>query len=117
MPFLVITVTVVSPRIPREFVEKVAAATQSTQFASMFAGGVSSGAALARAMAVRSMIVCDADSAVSSGVLDPVFALCSSSATDTSSPVARSAIVSSVAILVSLHAHSFSWRLCGLLFG
>lgn len=99
VPFLVVTITAHSPLVPRNLAETVATATQSSQVASIFAGGVSSGAALARVMSVRSMVVCDANSAVNNGVVDPGFVLCPST-TDVATTTARSAIATNFAFVV-----------------
>jgi hypothetical protein len=96
-PFLTMTIAAMSPRVPRDFAERVAVATKSVQVASIFAGGLSSGAALARVLTVRSMVVCDADTAVSGGVLDPGFLLCSSTS-DPASDTARSAVASNLVL-------------------
>ncbi|CUE76009.1 GP46-like surface antigen, putative [Bodo saltans] len=85
-----------APGYPQQLASQVEAATRYSQVASALAGGASSGSALGRVMAIRSMVVCDANAAVGGGVLDFDLHLCPSSA---ETDIARSAVVSNVVVL------------------
>ncbi|CUG66393.1 GP46-like surface antigen, putative, partial [Bodo saltans] len=69
-PILSVSLTINTPGIPREFSDNVATAAQSAQILSVFASGVTAGAALARALILRSTVMCDAYAAASNGVID-----------------------------------------------
>ncbi|CUG04593.1 transmembrane protein, putative, partial [Bodo saltans] len=94
---LLITVTVPAPGATVLYAEQVEASGRYFQVASLLAGGASSGTALGRMMAIRSMVLCSADSAVSGGVLDFDLRICvgrSSGDSGAAAVAARSAIVS-----------------------
>ncbi|CUE76391.1 GP46-like surface antigen, putative [Bodo saltans] len=93
---LVVELQIPAPGYPQQLASQVEAATRYAQVASALAGGASSGTALGRVMAIRSMVVCDADASVGGGVLDFGIQLCPSSA---ETDVARSAVVSNVVAL------------------
>ncbi|CUI12946.1 transmembrane protein, putative, partial [Bodo saltans] len=90
---LEVSISVPAPGVPRVYVEEIAAVGRALQVASAVAS-VSSGSALGRMMATRSMVLCDADSAVGGGVLDLKLEICGVSGV--TSVVARSAIVSNL---------------------
>lgn len=90
-------ITVPAPGFPQSFAAEVKAAASSAQFIALAAGGGSSGAALGRLMATRSMVMCDADGAVGGGVLDLGFVPCSME--DNSNNVARSAVISNIVLV------------------
>ncbi|CUG90458.1 transmembrane protein, putative [Bodo saltans] len=96
---LVIDVSVPVPGIAKQLTAQVTAATRYSQVASVLSGGASSGSALGRVMATRSMVMCSADSAVGGGLVDLELSLCSD-ASSTSGPVAaRSGIVSNIVLI------------------
>ncbi|CUG76321.1 GP46-like surface antigen, putative [Bodo saltans] len=78
---------------------KVEAATKYSLIAAALTGGASSGSALGRVMATRSMVLCNADAAVGGGAVELHFEICGDD--DPSSLVARSAILSNVLLLVA----------------
>ncbi|CUG90874.1 transmembrane protein, putative [Bodo saltans] len=110
-PFLEMLVNVNSPGLSRAFAQQVTTTIQSSQIVSLLSGSPSSAPALARTMAIRSMVMCDADAAVSRGVIDLDFSLCT--ADSAASVSARSAIISNFVVVgavgVLLTFISFSW--------
>ncbi|CUF79289.1 transmembrane protein, putative [Bodo saltans] len=90
---LEVSISVPAPGVPRVYAEEIATVGRSSLVASAVST-VSSGSALGRMMATRSMVLCDADSAVGGGVLDLTLEICS--VPGESSVVARSAIVSNL---------------------
>ncbi|CUG87568.1 surface antigen, putative [Bodo saltans] len=90
---LEVIISVPAPGVPRVYAEEIATVGRSSQVASAVAS-VSSGSALGRMMATRSMVLCDADSAVGGGVLDLKLEICG--VPGEPSVVARSAIVSNL---------------------
>lgn len=93
------SVTVLS----RSFAPQVEGTVRYSQVASILAGGASSGSALGRVMAIRSMVLCDANSAVGGGVIDLSLSICRQLLTsddDSALSVSRSAIVSNVVLIV-----------------
>jgi hypothetical protein len=96
---LIVRLLVPAPGYPAQLASQVETATRYSQVASALAGGASSGAALGRVMAMRSMVVCDADAAVGGGVLDFGLELCPASS---SVDAARRAVVSNVVVLASV---------------
>jgi hypothetical protein len=102
---LVVRVTVPAPGAPRALAAEVEAAGGYSQIASVLAGGASSGAALGRTMATRSMVLCDADSSVSGGVVDLGVVVCAAAdgrPHQAALAAARSAIVSNVVLLCAV---------------
>ncbi|CUG77729.1 GP46-like surface antigen, putative [Bodo saltans] len=99
---LEVSISVPAPGVPRVYAEEIATVGRSSQVASAVST-VSSGSALGRMMATRSMVLCDADSAVGGGVIDLTLEICGVSGE--SNVVARSAIVSNwVFVAVALSA-------------
>ncbi|CUG08287.1 transmembrane protein, putative, partial [Bodo saltans] len=92
------------PAVPRELAPQVDAAGEVSQIASVFAGGVGSGSALARMMAIRRMVLCDADAAVGGGVIDLELRICDAPAQASSLTVARNAIVSNIVLIAEVAA-------------
>ncbi|CUG87556.1 GP46-like surface antigen, putative [Bodo saltans] len=90
---LEVSISVPAPGVPRVYAEEIATVGRSSQVASAVAS-VTSGSALGRMMATRSMVLCDADSAVGGGVLDLKLEICGVSGEP--SVVARSAVVSNL---------------------
>ncbi|CUF43954.1 membrane-associated protein, putative [Bodo saltans] len=90
---------------PTSFAEKVQIAGDYSQIASIVAGGgASSGSALGRVIATRSVALCSATSSVEGGVIDFNFHLCVTDSLDDSitaaaADLARSAIVSNVVLI------------------
>ncbi|CUF16976.1 GP46-like surface antigen, putative, partial [Bodo saltans] len=117
-PVLSIGVVVPAPGASLELVSQVTAAGGYSQIASVLAGGASSGSSLGRVMAMRSMVLCDADSAVGGGVIDLGVVLCAAAGapTGSGSVAARSAIVSNVVLVCVvacvLLAASAAWSRC-----
>jgi hypothetical protein len=102
---LVVRVTVPAPGTPRTLAAKVEAAGGYSQIASVLAGGASSGAALGRTMATRSMVLCDADASVSGGVVDLGVVVCAAAdgrPHQAALAAARSAVVSNVVLLCAV---------------
>ncbi|CUG92933.1 GP46-like surface antigen, putative [Bodo saltans] len=98
---LEVIVSVPAPGVPRVYAEQIETVGRSSQVASAVAG-VSSGSALDwRMMATRSMVLCDADSAIGGGVIDFNVEICG--VMGDASVVARSAIVSNL-VLVAVAA-------------
>ncbi|CUE62105.1 GP46-like surface antigen, putative [Bodo saltans] len=75
-----------------------------SQVTSVLSGGVASGSSLARVMTVRSMVLCDADAAVSGGVIDLNLIICDPSVQGGSLVDARSAIVSNIVLVAAVTA-------------
>ncbi|CUG93131.1 GP46-like surface antigen, putative, partial [Bodo saltans] len=97
---LEMVVTVPAPGNTLSIAGKVEAATRYSQIASVLAGGASSGSALGRVMATRSMVLCDADSAVGGGLIDFHFVrICTEDDGDSTRVVARGAVVSNIVVL------------------
>jgi hypothetical protein len=86
-----------APGLSRLYAERVEVAARVAQIASFIAGGGPSGAALGRVMATRSMVMCDADTAIGGGVLDLGLRTCSTGTPGTIA--ARSAIVSNIILI------------------
>ncbi|CUE71761.1 transmembrane protein, putative, partial [Bodo saltans] len=103
-------IVVPAPGIQQQLAAEVKAAALSSQLIALVAGGASSGAALGRLMATRSMVMCDADGAVGGGVLDLGIVPCS--VEDNSNNFARSAVISD-AVLVGIVGLVI--LLCGIL--
>ncbi len=76
---LLVSVEVPAPGV-RAFANQVATVSGFAQAASVLAGGASSGSAVGRVMATRSMVLCDSDSAVGGGVIDLRLIVCASEA-------------------------------------
>ncbi|CUG89706.1 GP46-like surface antigen, putative [Bodo saltans] len=76
MPVLSLVVTVPCPGASRGLAGQVTTAAGYSQIVSVLAGGASSGSSLGRVMATRSMVMCDANSAVGGGVIDFNLQLC-----------------------------------------
>jgi hypothetical protein len=110
-PCLIVLVRVLAPRYRSSFAEKVALAAQVSQMLSIVSGSSSSGSALGRALATKSVVICDMDTAMDSGVIDFNFVLCAGQVDDAAeSPFssvapaevsARSAVVSNVAVVAT----------------
>ncbi|CUI11647.1 membrane-associated protein, putative [Bodo saltans] len=79
-PGLTLVLRVVAPRYTSEFAENVALAAQISQILSIVSGSSSSGSALGRALATKSMVICDVDTAMDNGVMDFNFIVCPSDA-------------------------------------
>ncbi|CUG63685.1 membrane-associated protein, putative [Bodo saltans] len=102
------SINVPAPGALRELANAVEVATRASQIVSALAGGASSGSALGRVMATRSMVMCNADAAVGGGVIDFGLTLCRVTAGSTGGVTnARSAIVSNCALILTLAAVLF----------
>ncbi|CUI15068.1 transmembrane protein, putative [Bodo saltans] len=98
-PYLEMLIDVNSPGISRALAQQVDTAIQSTQIMSLLSGSPSSGPSLARAMAIRNMVMCDADAAIGGGVVDLDLGICTSTLGGDSTAVARSAIASNLVLV------------------
>lgn len=98
------------PGVTRSLAGAVTTAAGYSQVASLLAGSASSGSSLGRVLATRSMVMCDANSAVGGGVIDFSLKLCSATTTSTSEgadstentdaeEAARSAIISNAIVI------------------
>lgn len=101
---LLLTVTIPLPSASRDIPSKVAAAVRYSQLASLV-GGVTSGAALGRIMATRSIALCTLDTLTNGGLIDVGFRICALSISDESPhqaalASARSAIASNFMLLI-----------------
>ncbi|CUI13468.1 GP46-like surface antigen, putative, partial [Bodo saltans] len=65
-----VLVAVPAPGVPQQYAQLVKASSGYAQVASIIAGGASSGSALGRVLATRSMVLCNADAALGGGVID-----------------------------------------------
>ncbi|CUG88550.1 transmembrane protein, putative, partial [Bodo saltans] len=113
-PRLLVVIKIPAPRYYSEFAEKVALAAQISQIISILAGGSStSGSALGRALATKSMVICDVDSAMDDGgVLDFSINVCGEVAAPLdlesvaqtelllATAAARSAVVTNIIVIV-----------------
>ncbi|CUG91026.1 GP46-like surface antigen, putative, partial [Bodo saltans] len=95
---LSVTVTIPSPGIPRGLEGGVETSAKSTQIISLLSTG-GAGSSLGRLLATRSLILCDADSAMNGGVVDMGIVICATTST-TGFVAARSAIVSNLLLLI-----------------
>jgi hypothetical protein len=95
-----VRIAVPAPGVVQLLAAEVKAAASSSQLIALAAGGASSGAALGRVMATRSMVMCDADAAIGGGVLDLGLVPCA--AEDNSNNTARSAVVSNVVLVCAV---------------
>jgi hypothetical protein len=107
-----VVVIIPVPGVPRQFAEAVSTAGGYSQLVSGLSGGTSSGTALGRAIATRSIALCDADGAVVSGVIDVGAVVCSGG---DRTIAARNTIVSNVALIGVVAACAglavVAWRL------
>lgn len=113
LDLFIVTVLVPSPGVADDLAGQVTTATKYSQIVSILAGGASSGSALGRVLATRSMVLCSADAAVGGGVIDLNLHLCLETDGATGSIAARSAILSNLILLAAvsavLLAFSFAW--------
>ncbi|CUG89773.1 transmembrane protein, putative, partial [Bodo saltans] len=93
-----ISISIPAPGVARQLASEVKAAGGYSQIASVLAGGASSGSALGRVMATRSIVLCDAASSVSGGVIDFGLHLCRGDRND----AARSALVSNISLIAAV---------------
>ncbi|CUG85014.1 Hypothetical protein, putative, partial [Bodo saltans] len=70
VPVLAVAVRVPVPGAAQQLTAEVRTTTRATQAVTVFSGGVSSISGIGRVMATRSIAMCDADEAVTSGVFD-----------------------------------------------
>ncbi|CUI14490.1 transmembrane protein, putative [Bodo saltans] len=99
---LLVQISVPVPAVSRELTALVDAAGSIAQISSVVAGGAAWGSSLARVMTVHQIVLCDADAAVSGGVIDLELIICDSSSQDRSLAVARSAIASNVVLVAAV---------------
>ncbi|CUG91027.1 GP46-like surface antigen, putative, partial [Bodo saltans] len=97
---LSITVMIPSTGVPRALAGGVETSAKSTQIISLLSTG-GAGSSLGRLLATRSLILCDADSAMNGGVLDMGIVICATTST-TGVVAARSAIVNNLLLVVVL---------------
>ncbi|CUF72809.1 transmembrane protein, putative [Bodo saltans] len=95
---LSVTVMISSTGVPRALAGGVETSAKSTQIISVLSSG-SAGSSLGRLLVTRSLILCDADSAMHGGVLDLGFVICATEST-TGVVAARSAIVSNLLLII-----------------
>ncbi|CUE65535.1 transmembrane protein, putative [Bodo saltans] len=102
-PMLNVIVVIPAPAVPATYTyaKRVEAAGGYAQIVSIIAGGASSGSALGRVMATRSMVLCDVDSTIGGGVIDFDLEICETqnASTDVAAVTARTAVVSNIVLL------------------
>ncbi|CUG94400.1 GP46-like surface antigen, putative [Bodo saltans] len=99
-----VLVTIPAPAVSQEYAQRVETSAGYAQIASIIAGGASSGSALGRVMATRSMVLCNANAAIGGGVADFDLTICGARTDDddagTAAVTAGSALVSNVVIIL-----------------